>query len=384
MAIDFSAKAFPSFRPALKLEDDAPLVRPVVVSELPAAESMATPRRFLTGFLGLAIGGLALGAVVNVRRRTSLEFDPDLESAVIPSPNGVPQEMKQDRKSIVTVNNLTKRYGDTKAIDEISFSIARGESIALWGPNGAGKTTILRCLLGIARFTGDVEVGGFRSNKEGRQARGIIGYVPQELAAPELTVGEMSEFIAKLKHVPYDDAFSRLEQLSIADQVDKQISALSGGMKQRLALALALIGDPQILLLDEPTANLDARGRGELIELLKELKQQDMTLIFSSHRPEDVLLLADRILIVEQGKLASETTPNQFLADLGAHTHLVVYLDEAMATGAQQELEQLGYRVVRNGSTLSIPVDMQQKAQVIGVLIAKGYVVEDFELERGT
>jgi SOS response regulatory protein OraA/RecX len=89
-------------------------------------------------------------------------------------------------------------------------------------------------------------------------------------------------------------------------------------------------------------------------------------------------------LIVEQGKLASETTPNQFLADLGAHTHLVVYLDEAMATGAQQELEQLGYRVVRNGSTLSIPVDMQQKAQVIGVLIAKGYVVEDFELERGT
>src|SRR5690606_10947492 len=188
-----------------------------------------------------------------------------------------------------SVRAVTKTYGTAVAVDAVSFDIAPGEAVALWGPNGAGKTTILRCMLGIARFTGDIRVNGLNPVSDGPEARAAIGFVPQDLAPSSTPVGELASFIARLKGSTAEDARLQLARLGIDDQIAKPVSALSGGMKQRLALALALIGSPSILLLDETTANLDAAGRASLIDLLRTLKREGMTLVFSSHRPDDVL-----------------------------------------------------------------------------------------------
>jgi ABC-type multidrug transport system ATPase subunit len=284
--------------------------------------------------------------------------------------------------SAVSAQGLTKRYGRTVALDAVSFAVQAGEAVALWGPNGAGKTTILRCLLGLARYAGDVRVLGADPVRDGRTARRQIGYVPQDLPVTTMTVDEMVAFIARLKDVPFDQARQRLAQLGIAAQGDKAVGALSGGMKQRLALALALIGSPPILLLDEPTANLDARGRAELLQLLRQLKGEGMTLIFSSHRPEDVLALADRVLLLESGRLRGSVEPAAFVEELGKAARVVLFLRNGYRREAIETLAKIGLAAEGHGQVVSVAVQTQQKAAVIAALAGAGIEIDDFDVER--
>jgi ABC-type multidrug transport system ATPase subunit len=283
----------------------------------------------------------------------------------------------------IAVTELTKRYGRVAAVDGVSFDIQPGQAVALWGPNGAGKTTILRCLLGLARYEGAIRVHGIDPVRDGRAVRHLIGFVPQELAPSAMTVGEMAAFIARLKGATSEQAHEQLRLLGIEEQTGKALSALSGGMKQRLALALALIGSPAILLLDEPTANLDAAGRADLLELLRRLKHDGMTLLFSSHRPDDVLTLADRILLIERGVIARETRPAQFADELNANARLVVTLSNGHLPEAVRTLTELGYEVAATGRVLTVPIQPNQKAHVLSALARGGVDVHDFEVERG-
>src|SRR5690606_12624708 len=129
---------------------------------------------------------------------------------------------------------VTKKYGEAIALNDVTFDVAPGEALAMWGPNGAGKTTILRCLLGLARYTGDIRIHGMDPSQHGRETRATIGFVPQDLAPSPITVGEMARFIAKIKKSTAEDAFERLARMGIDDQASKPVAALSGGMKQRL------------------------------------------------------------------------------------------------------------------------------------------------------
>jgi ABC-type multidrug transport system ATPase subunit len=158
--------------------------------------------------------------------------------------------------------------------------------------------------------------------------------------------------------------------------------ALSGGMKQRLALALALIGTPSILLLDEPTANLDAKGRAELLQLLHQLKADGMTLLFSSHRPEDVLALADRILLLDGGVLEEEQSPDVFRHSLGAESRLVVFLRNGHRDVALDTLSNLGLKGQGEGRVMTVAIRLDQKAEVLTSLARNGVDIEDFEWER--
>lgn len=392
-AIDFAAKAFPNVRPQTKLVDTAPLMKPVLPAGLPALPAMTTRHRFELGTLGIlaVIGGLAM--IVSLRRRP-LNSEPKLAAAGA-SPAGasgaaaVSTALRAAMPSgtsdpIVRTRGLTKRYGPAAAVDQASFEIGSGEALALWGPNGAGKTTILRCLLGVAQYDGDVTVAGLEPKRDGRAVRQRIGYVPQELPVPPMSVGEMTRFIADLKHVPYEKAVENLEMLAIADQLDKPVGALSGGMRQRLALALALIGKPSMLLLDEPTANLDANGRIELLELLRRLKRDGLTLIFSSHRPEDVLMLADRILTIERGVIQEELLPEHFLRNLEADARLVLYGDETASSAAIAALSKLGVKSTRIGGTVTAALGDRSKWDVIRQLVLAGVDMDDFETERGS
>lgn len=282
----------------------------------------------------------------------------------------------------IAVTNLTKQYGAATALDRVSFAVEHGQAVALWGPNGAGKTTILRCLLGLARHSGDVRIMGIDPTRDGRTTRRLIGFVPQDLPVTASTVSEMAAFIARLKGVPVSEADERLAMLGIGDQGDKQVRALSGGMKQRLALALALIGSPPLLLLDEPTANLDARGRAELLDLLKGLNRGGLTLVFSSHRPDDILALAHQIVLIEHGVLQRIATPAEFREEIGSAFNLVVTLKNGHMPEALTTLRGLGLEGAGTGHVLSVPVPIRRKAEVIGALVQRGVEIEDFELER--
>ncbi len=282
----------------------------------------------------------------------------------------------------IAVTGIAKRYGSAFALTDVSFAVEGGSSLALWGPNGAGKTTILRCLLGLAHFTGTISIHGIDPQRSGKESRGKIGFVPQDLPISPLTVSEMTTFVANLKHAPVVEALKKLEVLGIGDQLDKSVGALSGGMKQRLSLALALIGEPSILLLDEPTANLDARGRAELLDLLRNFKRDGMTLVFSSHRPEDVISLADRVLMIERGRALGTLAPSDFQIQLGRAQRLIVTLRNGHMPDALVALKALGIEAESTGRVLSIPVSLRQKADVLSQLARNGVEIDDFEVER--
>jgi ABC-type multidrug transport system ATPase subunit len=288
----------------------------------------------------------------------------------------------QEAGPVVQVSDLTKLYGTVRALDNVAFSVGKRDSVALWGPNGAGKTTVLRCLLGLARYTGDVRVDGIDPARQGEQARRRIGYVPQDLPISPMSVDELTHYVARLKRVPAEEGADRLEQLGILAEGKKAVSALSGGMKQRLALALALIGSPPVLLLDEPTANLDAHGRAELMQLLKRLKREGMTLVFSSHRPEDILALADRVLLLDGGRLRGEQTPAAFMRGLGETSRMVLFLRNGHAPEALAALVDFTVDRTSDGRVLTVAVQPHQKAEVLNRLALAGVELEDFDVER--
>ena len=283
---------------------------------------------------------------------------------------------------VIQVAGLTKRYGKALALDNVSFDVAQSQSLALWGPNGAGKTTILRCLLGLARFTGSVRVDAVDPARHGEQARRRIGYVPQDLPIPPMTVEDLTTYITRLKRAPLTEGAARLDQLGLEPHRDKMVDALSGGMRQRLALALALIGNPPVLLLDEPTANLDARGRADLLQLLKRLKHDGMTLLFSSHRPEDVLALADRVLLLEAGRLQGEMTPVAFMRSLGETSRMVLFLRNGHMPDALSALKDFTVEATADGRVLTVAVQPRQKAEVLDRLVRAGVELDDFDVER--
>ena len=219
---------------------------------------------------------------------------------------------------MITFTHVSKRFGRFVALDDLNLSVAPHQAVALWGPNGAGKTTAIKCLLGLLRYDGHIDVDGLDAQKQGRSVRGRLGYVPQELAFyDDLSTLETAHFYARLKRAPEKRIVELLELVELSDHGDKAVGALSGGMKQRLALALALLADPPILVLDEPTSNLDAGARDDFLHLLKRVKAAGKTVIFTSHRLEEVEMLADEVLVLAAGKVEHRCTPDAAAANRG-------------------------------------------------------------------
>ena len=284
---------------------------------------------------------------------------------------------------MITVTNITKRFGGLTAVDDLSFSVNAGEAVALWGANGAGKTTALRCLLGLLPFAGSVTIAGKDVQKQGKAARSLMGFVPQELNFHEdLTVAETLTFYARLKKVPTGyDFMPLLDRLELAPHIYKPVHDLSGGLKQRLALALALLAEPPILILDEPTANLDIRAREDFLLLLHELKVGGKTLAFSSHRLEEVTALADRVLLMEAGRLIVDSPPQELEQRLGWETTLHLYLSEPGINPALEALSAYGMPVSRNGRGVRVQVRPGEKGKVLHMLHEAGIEIEDFTVE---
>lgn len=284
---------------------------------------------------------------------------------------------------MITATNITKRFGGLAAVDDLSFSVKAGEAVALWGANGAGKTTALRCLLGLLPFEGSVTIAGEDVQKRGKAARRLMGFVPQELNFhDDMSVSETLMFYARLKKVASGyDFIPALDRLELTPHISKPVHDLSGGLKQRLALALALLADPPILILDEPTANLDIRAREDFLLLLHELKVNGKTLAFSSHRLEEVTALADRVLLMEAGRLIVDAPPQELEQRLGWDSTLHIYLPEPVIEAALETLTPYGMPVSRNGRGVRVQVRAGEKGKVLRVLHEAGIEIEDFTIE---
>ena len=190
-------------------------------------------------------------------------------------------------------------------LDRVSFEVGRGEAVALVGPNGSGKTSILRCLLGLVPFTGRATIEGHDVVREPVLARSLVGYVPQKAAFGDARAVEVLTFVARLRRVERARIAAMLELVDLTAHADHPVRTFSGGMQQRLALAVALLPDPPALLFDEPSANLDREGQLLFYDLVARLRREGHTLLLASHRSEEVAGLTDRVLHVDRGRLVA-------------------------------------------------------------------------------
>lgn len=207
-------------------------------------------------------------------------------------------------KNVIEIKNVSKKYGKVEALREVSLSLGHG-IYALLGPNGSGKTTLMNILAGLLKPSGgEVLYCGEAIGKSGLAYRSKVGYMPQYPAMyPNFAVKEFLLYIAELKKLPPEregDIDYLLERVELSDVPDRKISALSGGMKQRLSLCTAVLGDPEILILDEPTAGLDPKQRVALREFISEISA-NRTVIWATHIVSDVEKLADEVIFMKKG-----------------------------------------------------------------------------------
>jgi len=224
---------------------------------------------------------------------------------------------------VIRLDQLSKRYGALQALDAVSLEVPAGCLYGLLGPNGAGKTTCLRILCTLlSPDSGEVSIAGINALNDPRAAREQLGYVAQEVAIDKILTGrELLQLQASLYHLDPAAALHRIDELTellgMAEWLDRRCGTYSGGMRRRLDLACGLLHSPAVLVLDEPTVGLDIESRAALWQVLQELRDGGTTVLLSSHYLEEVDALADRLAILDGGKVIAEGTPDGLKQELG-------------------------------------------------------------------
>ena len=242
---------------------------------------------------------------------------------------------------MIEVENLTKKYGSHVAVDNLSFRVERGMIYGFLGPNGAGKSTTMNMMTGyIAATSGTVKINGYDILKNPEQAKKSIGYLPElPPVYPDMTVYEYLRFVAELKKVKKNERQVQIEdvmkQTQIEDVKGRLIKNLSKGYKQRVSLAQAIIGYPEVIILDEPTVGLDPKQIIEIRELIRELAKKH-TIILSSHILSEVSAVCDHIMIISKGKLVASDTPEGLMTLLKGGRQM-----KLSVLGEQSKVEEL-------------------------------------------
>lgn len=220
--------------------------------------------------------------------------------------------------TVVMVKNLTKKYGHLIAVNDVCFSIEKGEVFGLLGPNGAGKTTTVEMIEGLRKpDSGSIEVCGIDALKEPGRIKEIIGVQLQSTTLyDKIRVKEAVELFGSYyqKSIPSSEI---LNEVSLTEKKDSFVSTLSGGLKQRLAMALALVNDPKVLFLDEPTTGLDPQARRNVWGIIEDLKGREKTIILTTHYMEEAEQLCQRVGIIDQGKIIAMDSPKNLIVNSG-------------------------------------------------------------------
>ena len=246
---------------------------------------------------------------------------------------------------MIEVNNLVKKYGDHTAVDHLSFKIEKGKIYGFLGPNGAGKSTTMNMITGyIASTEGTVTIDGHDILDEPEEAKKCIGYLPEQPPLYfDMTVLEYMKFVADLKKIPKDKKASMIEEVmdmvKISDMRNRLIKNLSKGYRQRVGLAEAIMGYPEVIILDEPTVGLDPKQIIEIRTLIKNLKKKH-TVILSSHILSEVSAVCDYVLIISHGKLVASDTPEN-LGKLAEGSNTLDMLIKGDETAIEQGLKEI-------------------------------------------
>lgn len=248
----------------------------------------------------------------------------------------------------IEVTNLVKRFGDVEAISDLSFEVARGEILGLLGPNGAGKTTTVNVLATLLTpDAGTVRVAGQDVSQSSHLVRQSISLTGQFAAVDEQLSGlENLVLFGRLRGLDKGQSIERasvlLEQFGLTDAAERRVGEYSGGMRRRLDIACSLTVEPEILFLDEPTTGLDPRSRGDLWKVVRNLRSDGMTIVLTTQYLEEADLLADRIVVIDNGRRVAEGTPTELKAATGGAACVVSIMDASQIQKAAQLLEHLG------------------------------------------
>jgi len=309
-------------------------------------------------------------------------------------------------KAVVEVDSLVKQYGKLKAVDGISFEVNEGEIFAFLGPNGAGKTTtveILECLRPLTSGSANVLGYDVTKNDDVKKIKRSIGVLPQDFSALEkLTVKENIELIGDMyaKHI---DVAEVIKLLDLQEKTNEKFENLSGGLKQRVGVAAALVNDPQLVFLDEPTTGLDPKARREVWSVITGLKKMQKTVFLTTHYMEEAQILADRIAIIDKGKIVAIDSPQELISQHGGLKILIIRKgDKGLSDILQKEygkvtLDKSGdvsvkvddveemWRVIATLTELKINKEMEIQSPTIEDVFLKvvgGRITEEGELKQ--
>jgi ABC-2 type transport system ATP-binding protein len=246
--------------------------------------------------------------------------------------------------SILEANQLVKKYGNFTAVNGVSFDIRAGEIFGLLGPNGAGKTTIISMLSTLyAPTSGDATVAGYSVVKDPSSVRQVIGVVPQDLALyDDLSGRENLAFWGKMYGITRWELGSRieevLEQIGLRDKASQRVKTYSGGMKRRLNIGVGLLNRPRLLIMDEPTVGIDPQSRRAILDAIKELNREGMSILYTTHYMEEAQELSNRIGIMDHGSLIALGTQKELSRQIGENDTLILHIDasqdgETLASG---------------------------------------------------
>ena len=292
-----------------------------------------------------------------------------------------------EREVLVKAENLTKKFGDLVAVDSINFAIFKGESFGFLGPNGAGKTTTMRMIQSVSPLTsGKLELAGMDVTERNREIKALIGVAPQDdNLDPDFTVFQNLIVYARYYDIPKEKAKTKADELlkfmQLEEKRDTIITALSGGMRRRLILARALMNEPQILILDEPTTGLDPQARHLIWTKIRNLQKQNVTVILTTHYMDEAAHLCDRIMIMDHGKVIEKGTPMDMVKKhVGEEVLEVLYSEESM-TCLKQNFPDARIDVIGDKIQVFAHKPRGVLAKVLEEASFKGALIRDGNLE---
>jgi ABC-type multidrug transport system ATPase subunit len=283
---------------------------------------------------------------------------------------------------VLDAKNVSKRFGKFQALKDVSFQVPKNGRALLLGPNGAGKSTMIKAIMGVHRFAGKITVDGIDVSRKGVPARAKIGYVPQYSAFYEnLSVDQESRFIAKIKGAGRDSVQEKLAIVGLTDATKKAMKALSGGMRQRFALAMALLTDPPVLIFDEPLANIDLKGQLDFLGLVRNLALGGHTLLIATHLT-GLSEFADQVIVLNRGRKIAEGTPDILLSQLDPDQTIYVKPKSGKQKEVVEIISRSNAKILNDKSlTMVVSVPNSKKLVLLNSLFSNGGLLDDIAIE---